>query len=32
MEDQVLWHYRVPSDDELGAALKALNAKPIHME
>lgn len=30
MEDQVLWHYRVPSDDELSEALKVLDAKPIH--
>lgn len=31
MEDQVLWHYRVPPEDELKRALEELNAVPIHM-
>lgn len=30
MEDQVLWHYRVPSDDDLRNALQELGATPIH--
>lgn len=30
MEDQVLWHYRVPSDDDLGNALNELDAMPLH--
>ena len=32
MEDQVVWHYRVPSDDDLRNALAELEAVPIHME
>jgi len=32
MEDDVLWHYRVPSDDDLQGALRILNALPIHLE
>ena len=32
MEDEVLWHYRVPSDDDLGNALYELGAKPIHIK
>ena len=32
MEDQVLWHYRVPSDDDLARALAELDASPIHLE
>ena len=32
MEDQVLWHYRVPSDDDLKNALKELGETPIHLE
>ena len=31
MQDQVLWHYRVPPEDELRQALSELNATPIHM-
>jgi transketolase len=31
MEDQVLWHYRVPSADELQRALAELGAVPIHL-
>jgi len=31
MEDQVLWHYRVPSDDDLARALVELEAQPIHV-
>ncbi len=31
MEDQVLWHYRVPSDDDLQNALKELDAQPMHL-
>jgi len=30
MEDQVLWHYRVPSDADLERALLELGAQPIH--
>lgn len=30
MEDQVLWHYRVPSDADLERALAELEAQPIH--
>lgn len=30
MEDQVLWHYRTPSDQDLEKALMELGAKPIH--
>lgn len=29
MEDQVLWHYRVPSDEDLQRALSELDATPI---
>ncbi|KAF0219364.1 MAG: hypothetical protein FD174_2063 [Geobacteraceae bacterium] len=32
MEDQVLWHYRVPSDDDLARALAELGELPIHLE
>lgn len=32
MEDQVLWHYRVPSDDDLKRALAELKEAPIHLE
>lgn len=32
MEDQVLWHYRVPSDDDLARALAELGEAPIHLE
>lgn len=31
MEDQVLWHYRVPSDQDLRQALLELGEIPIHM-
>jgi transketolase len=31
MEDDVLWHYRVPSDDDLRRALDELGARPIHL-
>ncbi|NTV49875.1 MAG: transketolase [Geobacteraceae bacterium] len=30
MEDQVLWHYRVPSDDDLKNALEELGTLPLH--
>lgn len=30
MENQVLWHYRVPSKDDLANAFKELNAQPIY--
>jgi len=30
MEDQVLWHYRVPSDEDLKRALAELKEAPIH--
>jgi transketolase len=32
MEDDVLWHYRVPSDEDLRRALEELNARPIHLD
>jgi transketolase len=32
MEDDVLWHYRVPSDDDLRRALEELGAQPIHLD
>jgi len=32
MEDDVLWHYRKPSKDDLHNALDELNEKPIHKE
>ena len=32
MEDQVVWHYRVPPEDELKQALAELNATPLHLE
>jgi transketolase len=32
MEDQVLWHYRVPSEEDLRKALEELGAQPIHLE
>jgi len=31
MEDQVLWHYRVPDDGDLIRALGELNEKPLHL-
>lgn len=31
MEDQVLWHYRVPSIEDLRLALTELGATPIHL-
>jgi transketolase len=30
MEDQVLWHYRVPSNDDLNLALSELKEKPLY--
>ena len=30
MEDQVLWHYRVPSNDDLANALEELGVQPLH--
>lgn len=30
MENQVLWHYRVPSKEDVDSALKELEAKPIY--
>ncbi|MBI4510248.1 MAG: transketolase [Deltaproteobacteria bacterium] len=30
MEDDILWHYRTPSKDELVAALRVLECAPIH--
>lgn len=30
MEDQVLWHYRVPSTEDLQRALEELGQKPLH--
>lgn len=30
MQDQVLWHYRVPSDDDLKNALQELGTTPLH--
>jgi len=32
MQDDVLWHYRVPSEEELGRALDELRASPIHKD
>jgi len=32
MEDQVLWHYRVPSEEDLARALEELGELPIHKE
>ena len=32
MEDQVLWHYRVPSDEDLKRGLAELGTRPIHMK
>jgi transketolase len=32
MEDQILWHYRVPSDAELVQALGELGETPLHKE
>jgi transketolase len=32
MQDQVLWHYRVPSDEELEKALAELGERPLHAE
>lgn len=32
MEDEVLWHYRVPSVDDLSNALKELGQKAIHLK
>jgi len=31
MEDQVLWHYRVPSEEDLANALGELGTEPIHL-
>ena len=30
MEDDVLWHYRVPSDEDLQRALAELGERPVH--
>jgi transketolase len=32
MEDDVLWHYRVPSKDELEKAIEFLGVPPLHKE
>jgi transketolase len=32
MEDDVLWHYRKPSADDLACALAELGERPIHLE
>jgi transketolase len=32
MEDQVLWHYRVPSTEDVSRALQELGAVPIHKD
>jgi transketolase len=32
MEDQVLWHYRVPSPDDLAKALQELGENPLTLE
>jgi transketolase len=32
MEDDVLWHYRVPSPEDVQQALEHLGARPIHQE
>ena len=31
MEDEVLWHYRVPSEAEVASALESLGATPLHL-
>lgn len=31
MENQLFWNYRVPSDEDLNAALEELGVRPIHM-
>ena len=31
MEDKALWHYRVPSEEDLSNALKELDAKALHI-
>jgi len=31
MQDQTLWHYRVPSDEELAKALAELGERPLHL-
>jgi hypothetical protein len=30
MEDKVLWHYRVPDEEDLKSALKELGEDPIY--
>lgn len=32
MEDQVLWHYRVPSSEDVSRALRELGTVPIHKD
>ena len=32
MENQVLWHYRVPSDEDLKKALQELSEFPVYTE
>jgi transketolase len=32
MADRVLWHYRVPSAEDLRLALQELGQKPLHLE
>lgn len=32
MENDVLWHYRKPSDEDLQRALRELNEQPLHLE
>jgi transketolase len=32
MEDQVLWHYRAPSKEDLDNALRELGQRPLHKE
>jgi transketolase len=32
MEDQVLWHYRVPSKEDLQQALQELGETPLHLQ
>jgi transketolase len=31
MEDKVVWHYRIPSDEDLRLALEELGERPLHL-
>ena len=32
MEDQIVWHYRVPSAEDLAHALAELDEQPLHLQ